>query len=270
MTLKTPTTDSAQIGNNAMWLFERDPSGALSAEQLALMEADLALGAIGRRRMCALADLPSVLAEYPDRPVIPVGGTDFVLATATYLGLEAALRASWPGSYPAALYPFLHRTVETMTRADAIAFAGTRDLFVKPAGLPAIKAFTGQIIGPGRTPDEEWARQPEDLLVYGATPVTWQSEYRVYINKGRIMGRTRYDLRDTEDVSLPDNGVVAEMVAAFTDAPAGYALDVGILDTGETALVEVNDGWALGYYKGFSPLWYRNLLAARWQELQGE
>ncbi len=63
------------------------------------------------------------------------------------------------------------------------------------------------------------------------------------------------------------------MIAAY-DAdeapPAGYALDVGVLSDGETALVEVNDGYAPGYYGRVSPARacaYLELLAARYVQV---
>ncbi len=63
------------------------------------------------------------------------------------------------------------------------------------------------------------------------------------------------------------------MVATYEEsgtAPAGYALDAGVLDSGETALVEVNDGYALGFYGSVITQRaerYLDLLEARFSEL---
>jgi integrase len=55
---------------------------------------------------------------------------------------------------------------------------------------------------------------------------------------------------------MPDSGTIRSMVAAFgADAPHAYALDVGLVPSGDTVLVEVTDGFALGSY-GLSPLLY--------------
>lgn len=51
------------------------------------------------------------------------------------------------------------------------------------------------------------------------------------------------------------------------EAVAGYAIDVGLLDDGQLALVECNDGFALGLYPGMAPSRYAELLFARWREL---
>lgn len=52
------------------------------------------------------------------------------------------------------------------------------------------------------------------------------------------------------------------------EAPAAYGIDFGVLSSGETALVEANDGYALGAYKIESAP-YAELLFARWAELVG-
>ena len=56
------------------------------------------------------------------------------------------------------------------------------------------------------------------------------------------------------------------------EAPAGYALDVGVLSDGRTALVEVNDGYAIGFYGKVTPARadaYLRLLVARYEQLIG-
>ena len=50
---------------------------------------------------------------------------------------------------------------------------------------------------------------------------------------------------------------------------AGFGIDFGLLSTGETALVEMNDGFALGAY-AISARDYTDLLIARWEELMAQ
>ena len=52
-------------------------------------------------------------------------------------------------------------------------------------------------------------------------------------------------------------------------APAGYGLDVGVMDDRRTDMVEVNDGWgSLWLYKGtYSPLEYLQPVETRWMEM---
>jgi len=61
----------------------------------------------------------------------------------------------------------------------------------------------------------------------------------------------------------------AVVEAAYApEAPAAFALDVGVTAAGATLVVEVNDGHALGAY-GLMPLAYARFLAVRWAQLTG-
>lgn len=66
-----------------------------------------------------------------------------------------------------------------------------------------------------------------------------------------------------------DLDVVNQAVAQFRasgEAPSAYGIDFGVLAAGETALVEANDGYALGAYAiGSAP--YTKLVFTRWTEL---
>ncbi len=98
-------------------------------------------------------------------------------------------------------------------------------------------------------------------------------EYRVYVLRGEILGISRYDQfeDELEETHKLDEQRVNDMVKTFeaNGAPIGYGLDVGVLrETKETVLVEVNDGWALGYYPwGLKQNKYLDLIQSRWEEL---
>ena len=66
---------------------------------------------------------------------------------------------------------------------------------------------------------------------------------------------------------LPDPTFVKAAVAAFREAPAAYALGVGVCEDGRTLVVEVNDGYAIGSYR-LAPVIYAALLDARWSQLR--
>lgn len=55
-------------------------------------------------------------------------------------------------------------------------------------------------------------------------------------------------------------------MAAWQDAPAAYSMDIGVTDNGDTLIVEVNDGYALGSY-GLSAYKYATFLQTRCQQL---
>lgn len=45
----------------------------------------------------------------------------------------------------------------------------------------------------------------------------------------------------------------------------GFAMDVGVLASGETSLVELNDAWAIGLYdQSITPIAYFFWLLKRW------
>ena len=67
--------------------------------------------------------------------------------------------------------------------------------------------------------------------------------------------------------ALPDMKVVQQMADDFENAPKAYCLDVGVLSTGETALIEVNDGFSIGKYDMPKDM-YANVLITRWNELK--
>lgn len=57
-------------------------------------------------------------------------------------------------------------------------------------------------------------------------------------------------------------------VAAYTDAPAAYVIDFGVLADGSAALVAVNDGFSFACH-GLDPYAHARMLTARWLELVG-
>lgn len=169
--------------------------------------------------------------------------------------------------YPQSLAPFLHRNVWRDTLGgirSRVTDAGAR-VFVKPASRA--KVFTGRVF-----------RDESDFYQVGQTSlrepvwcsdiVAWRSEYRVYVIGEEIVSVDHYE----GDASVAiDLGVVRQAVSQFRAsgvAPSAYGIDFGVLASGETALVEANDGYALGAY-AISSAPYATLLFTRWAELLG-
>jgi hypothetical protein len=200
-----------------------------------------------------------------DGRMFPVGSVAFLREAMRVSGIPEPPSIS----YPPALASYLRRTV---TRGTLASLTGT--VFVKPL---RVKLFTGFVCDGRDGPAEDLLHDhqqfavlvtlPAETEVWIAEPVKWVSEVRYYVLDGVIVGHGRYD-GGPDDAVLPDEWVVTAMVHAFADAPASYALDVGVLDNGETALVEANDGWALGYYRGSLQVRdYARLLESRWRQL---
>lgn len=163
--------------------------------------------------------------------------------------------------YPDELNGYLGRKIWN-TKINEI--AGSPELwpvFVKPV---EDKQFTGVVV-----------KSPKDLIGAGicgenqpvlcSEVVNFVSECRCFVRYDKILDVRHY----RGDWRLrPDPATIEKAVCNFSSAPAGYAIDFGLTDKGETLLIEVNDGYSLGCY-GLVYLDYAKLLSARWAELTG-
>ena len=170
-------------------------------------------------------------------------------------------------SYPAELTGFLCRHVMSARAGQVLG-----NWFVKPQ---ATKAFTGflfdTMVGPDslsedvRPEYDAFMALPADAPVWISEPVRFVSEWRFYVRDRQIIGRGRYDSDGADDAPEPDSEVVESGIRAF-GAKHPYAIDFGVLADGQTALVEVNDAWAIGLYgHAMSQRDYVNFLWARWE-----
>lgn len=170
-------------------------------------------------------------------------------------------------TYPKCLDYLLYRNVRrvrTLKSAKELLDQGER-YFIKPVGC---KLFTGFVAE--HSDDFRFNGTPGQTPVFVAEVVTWLSEWRVYVAHGVVL-----DIRFADhggDRSIrPSRGVIAGAVRRLTaaGAPAGYAVDFGVLSTGETALVELNDGFSIGAYDHVAAVDYWAVIQARWQQLIG-
>lgn len=164
--------------------------------------------------------------------------------------------------YPEVLDPFLCRSVRRMLLREARGLTG-RKLFVKPCKQ---KLFTGFVCEGTFNDQIRMGPYSETEEVFVSDPVNFVSEYRCFVLRGDILTARHY--KGDWGVSISRKRV-EEAVEAWEDAPVAYCLDFGATDKGETVLVEVNDGFALGTY-GLQPTLYAQMLEARWQEMVPE
>jgi len=198
------------------------------------------------------------------RNALVAGYVPTVLGALKQLGIEPPPT----NDYPKCLTPFLHRRLWTSTVRQLTAQLydlSAPPVFAKPGGRR--KRFTGHVF---RTSDDlmllERASASTSLLC--SEIVRWLSEYRVFVIRGAVVGIRHY--AGDPAVAL-DEATVHEAVRLLEssgEATAGYGVDFGVLATGETALVEWNDGFSLGSY-GLERALYSELTVARWCELTG-
>lgn len=95
--------------------------------------------------------------------------------------------------------------------------------------------------------------------------VEFVSEWRVSVLRDRILKVGHYR---GDPVRFPDAKCMQTALSAFRERPIGFAMDWGITASGQTFLVEVNDGYSLGNY-GLAGAEYTALIEARWRQLMG-
>jgi hypothetical protein len=171
-----------------------------------------------------------------------------------------------PNDYPECLSRYLHRRVWRATLGDVehhICEGDGSPLFAKPSERR--KKFTGRVFDSLQdfcAVEGISRREP----VWCSEDMTWKTEYRVYVIGETILAMDHY----SGDSSLTlDRSTVEAALRDYRSsgtAPAAYGIDFGVLSTGETALVEANDGYALGAYE-IDTASYTDLLFTRWREL---
>lgn len=196
---------------------------------------------------------------------MPVGSVEYVYEAMRLAGVKPPENMS----YPDGCQPYLHRDIKQRPAGEVIG-----RWFVKPLQT---KAFTGFVFDtmddPSTLSDHDreqhaaFSDMPADALVWVAEPVQWLSEWRYYVHGGKIVGEGRYDPTGEDDAPMPDLAVVNACIHDMA-VPHNYALDFGVLSTGETAMVEANDAWAIGLYGREMPNHlYFEFLRARWTDL---
>ena len=103
----------------------------------------------------------------------------------------------------------------------------------------------------------------DEVRVVVSEYVLFDSEWRVFVVEGEIIGLSHYQ---GDHFVYPDSTTIKSAIADFKSAPAGYGIDFGVLSSGQTVLVEANDGYSLGSYS-LNSVDYTRLLEARWAEL---
>ena len=206
----------------------------------------------------------------------PIGSVEFVRKTMEVAGIEEPE----VNPYPIIEEKFLKRKVE---KIDLIghAFFPYFYGFVKPTKL---KQFTGFVYDPKEDSDEYLSEQKELFFeayrnsdkttgyeVWTSEVVNFIGEWRYYIQNENIVGYARYDDDDEnpEELQEPNLSLIKEYISKI-QIKHPYVLDFGILDTGETVLVEYNDFWAIGLYENvLHPKKYLEMLVERFEIIRG-
>lgn len=150
-------------------------------------------------------------------------------------------------------------------------FMKVQEFFIKP--LYETKAFASGVIKdlknlPLILSDYKGSKNIEVLVTKTVDIV---SEYRVFVRRNRpekISGMKHYS---GDFFVYPNKEFIIKCInhlTKYTDFPASYTLDIGILSNGETIIVELNDGWSCGNY-GLDGETYLKFYLDRWKQLMG-
>ena len=168
--------------------------------------------------------------------------------------------------YPKCLNKYLHRKIWESSIKDIKTELFNeyiiKPIFIKPKNK--LKKFTGFII---KSIDDlnKINNAGDNTKIICSEPVNFISEYRCPVINGEIKDLCFYS--GDSNIKL-DKSIVQKMVKEFLDSPKAYCIDVGVLSSGETALIEVNDAFSIGIYS-MSKEVYAELLITRWNELMG-
>lgn len=207
----------------------------------------------------------SFYAKQMQRHRIPLTPGDFVAGSLQVtLPVLRKLGVTYShNDYPKELSMYLHRNVWLSTlkriRLQIEAEGDIPPVFIKPSDK--LKRFTGRVVS--TMDDISPLAHIGNIFINCSDEVQWCVEYRVPIINGKIQGYFWYD---GDKSVMVDTSVVEQMVKDFVSAPSAYCLDVGVLGTGETSLVEMNDAFSIGMYEGMESC-YPELLITRWKEL---
>lgn len=199
---------------------------------------------------------------------IPVGSVQFLRQAMKLAGATEPTNSS----YPSGCEPYTRRNILRSTAERALSMTGAR--FIKSEQTKVVTGFvldsdSGSLglNDHDRVQFNRLCALPASAPVWVSEVVEWVSEFRYYVMDSQILGRGRYDQDDLDLVPEPDTETVQRCIVDVA-IPHPYALDMGVLSSGQTALVEVNDAWAIGLYAGdMKPYVYVEFLANRWKSI---
>jgi hypothetical protein len=156
---------------------------------------------------------------------------------------------------------FLRRKVEVKTLQEFYdSWNGECPIFIKP--YDKVKLFSGGVIKKAFS-KEQFYELPSDTKVMISNYIDMSSEYRCFVNRSKLVGLKHYN---TDFTLFPDIKFIRQAIEAYKSAPISYSLDFSVSDTGETSVIEANDGWSLGSY-GLDSETYSRFLIDRWLQI---
>lgn len=176
-------------------------------------------------------------------------------------------------SYPVPLRPFMKRDINETTVEDVVErVLGGERLFVKPY---EDKEFHPSVLDKDNV-QLYLMHLSEDKKVFTSNPVKFESEFRVFVCEGEMIGiRETNGSKSNVDWHLVDFEFIHRAKSVVLDSPSlpkTLIMDFGLMKTDKgitTALVECNPGYAFGSY-GLDKEKVIKVLFACWEEMVKE
>jgi len=214
-----------------------------------------------RRIKCELVE-----AQRIEDGSLPLSKTSLVaggLRTVESAMEQIGMKVPTANNLPDELKKYFGRTIEKTTLGVIRERwnSGTPEpCFIKPLtqnkGFPGIALFNLDDL-------KTLNNLPGDVGVIVSEYVLFDSEWRIFVCNEEIVGISHYQ---GDWFCFPDKSTIESAIRDFKSAPAGYGIDFGVLSSGQTVIVESNDGYSLGAYS-LNSVDYSRLLEARWLEL---
>lgn len=247
------TAASAAAGAPAMLVLQAETSAEVRTALLVATMRGTPVRRVSLKDLQSNLDARGSLAAHLGE-ILPVGTVEFVRAV---MGIRGVPEPDGMGYGPVG--DFLRREVREGVLYELKAAEGP--VFVKPV---ATKTFSGFVYDPrpGAKQSEYQLEQLKAIASLKTSTRVWLSEvvefaceWRYYVDaSGHILAKARYDADGDDDAPEP----TAEVVQSAIDSTVTYlesrgnahpfAIDVGVLTNGRTAVVELSDAWALGLY----------------------
>lgn len=194
---------------------------------------------------------------------IVIGEIPIVQLALRYLGVEKSNATC----YPESLRFMLKRKIWESTIKDVTSKVQMEyfpmGVFVKPKF--AAKKFTGVVLFSSND-FYKLEGAPIHTELFCSEVVNWLTEYRIYVIHSKIVGIKNYSGNPEVSLNLKEVEEAIHLFEQSTEKSSAYGIDFGVLENGETALIEWNDGYSLGCY-GLDKEVYTDLLLERWKEI---
>lgn len=196
----------------------------------------------------------------PISGALPIGSVEFIRKYMELSNIPEPDNISYPPQFDR----FFNRNITKMQIKDV-----PWNVFVKPVKT---KLFTGFFrLKPKIILDREFKtdfyRLPPDTEVWVSEKMDFLAEWRLYISDYRVIGISRYDDKEPE-YDVPQLFANEIEICNTTNSVIKYgSIDIGKTNSGYS-IVECNDAWALGLYKGsITDKDYVSMLWGRWGEI---